>query len=244
MTISKVIPDQPVIVAEATSSADDVIIVEKNSPESSPLDDYSPEDDGYGDNLVNHDELPSEGVTTRWYHQHEHDYLKNDIEPESSGMESPDEPFENDIIESSPTGEHSFESNDEAKEPSEEIESPSFERVTKMTSQPIETISEASSYDAELPQEIFQKQEPAVNTFRPSLPSVSTNNFLQQHQESAPLYVRQVINPSTSRFKGTVIIQEERNEPVNYNRNESSFIMDDNEIESVNKYKGRLGDAT
>lgn len=128
--------DQPVI-AEATSSADDVPMVAIDSPQPSTSNFIADDDD----EVASHVELSSDGMPTQWYHQQEHDYLKNipDMEPESSGM---DMDTVGDIIDD--TAGIELIENDNAT-----FASPPVTRIT--------------NYDAELPQEIFHKSEPAIS---------------------------------------------------------------------------------
>jgi len=175
-------PDQPVI-AEATSSADDIPMTSKDSPESSPPD-FTGEEDYIGD-IGSHVELSSDGMPTKWCHQQEHDYLKNVIEPEPSGMD-----------------ETSFENGSIDEDMDEVIEA---DPETRM----VANVSRINSYDTELPQEIFHKPENIAMSYQTSL----MNNFVH-HQEPQPVIVRQVVEPGPTRFNTAVIMQEEQNEPT------------------------------
>lgn len=124
---------QPVI-AEATSSADDVPMIQFDSPEAS--NNFIAEDD---DEVASHVELSSDGMPTnqQWYnHEQEHDYLKNtEMEPESSGM---DMDALGDIVDD--TADIQLIENDNAQ----------FN---------LAPVTRIQNYDAELPQEIFHKAE-------------------------------------------------------------------------------------
>lgn len=220
------ITDLPVI-AEATSSADDTHIVEKDSPGPSSAE-YSADDD-YSSNVETQEEAP-----TRWYH--EHDYLKKVVEPESSGMENIDESFDNNM--ESEVDELSAENHEEDVETDgSPIASDNASSMTiKEEDEGGISNSAINTYDSELPQNIFQKHEDLEPAFQPS--TVLSNNVAQR-QEGAPVFVRQIIDPScANRYKGAVIIQngEDQNEHVHYNN--EAFVVDESEIDADNCFKG------
>lgn len=223
-------PDQPVI-AEATSSADDAEIVENKSPEPSRDD-----EEEYSENVANQVELSSEEAPTRWYHQDEHDYLKNVVEPESSGLENVEDRFENDIVESEAeeAAESSFEANNESDEQLNSNEN--LSRVT-FVDRNAEGTSRIHNYDTELPQDIFQKHEMPSSPFPATSTSMLANSYVQR-QETSPVYVRQVIDPAAGRFKGTVIIQDDPQQQSGFNHVADSFVMEEPEQEDLNCYKG------
>lgn len=226
--ISKTMSDQPVI-AEATSSVDYTHLAEKESQEPSPLE-YVVDDD-YSSNIES-----QEGVQ-RWYHEHEHDYLKNENEPEPSGMENIDEHFENDIVESE-VEECPIGSNLDHREEDLEADSRSiaFGNVSRMTMHDGAGGSRINTYDAELPQDIFQKQDDVGASYQEVPSGVLTNNFIHP-QERTPVFVRQVFEPScTNRFKGAVIIQDDQTEPVSYNHD--PYVMEEAEIDTGTCFKG------
>lgn len=236
--VTQSLPDQPVI-AEATSSADDAEVVENKSPEPTTVDNGEDEGD-YSENVADQVELSSVEAPTRWYHQDEHDYLKNVVEPEPSGLESIEDRYENDIVESEveETPESSYEANNESDE-----QLNSNENIARMTFS--DANSEGSSrihnYDVELPQDIFQKHDMPSSSFPATSSSMMTNNFVQR-QETSPVYVRQVIDPSAGRFKGTVIIQDDpQQQQTSYNHVADSYVMEEPEQEDLNCYKGMTG---
>lgn len=96
---------QPII-AEATSSAD-IQHLDNNSPTPANSEFIPDDDDQYVNDIASHVELSNDEVSS-WYHQQEHDYLKNVtadeiderpplnlMEPESSGMNDDSNRIEN-----------------------------------------------------------------------------------------------------------------------------------------------------
>lgn len=231
--VSQSISDQPVI-AEATSSADDAEAVEMESPALSRVD--GGDDEEYSENIVSQVELSSEEVPTRWYHPDEHDYLKNVVEPESSGLENIEDRFENDIVESEveEAAESSFEVNNENDE-----QLHINDNVSRMTFGDANTegSSRIHNYDTELPQDIFQKHDMPSSSFPATSSSMLTNSYVQR-QEASPVYVRQVIDPAAGRFKGTVIIQDDPQQQTGYNHVADSYVMEEPEQEDLSCYKG------
>lgn len=209
--------DLPVIAEATSTAADDVSMTEKASPAPSTSDDF-PADDDYTGDIASHVELSNDGVPTRWYHQQEHDYLKNVMEPESSCMEDIDGSFDNEMD----------------NEIDERFAESSDVRILEINSSPtiisnvaprvIDGNSRINSYDTELPQEIFHKPEEVAASYQPTSSSVLINNYVH-HQEPAPLLVRQVIDPSTARFNTAVVMQEEVNEPSTFHHD--AFMVDD-----------------
>lgn len=210
--------------------------METKSPEPSRVDDGDDED--YSENIASQVELSSEEAPARWYHQDEHDYLKNVVEPEPSGLENIDDRFENDIVESEveEACESSFEVNNESDE-----QLNSHEHLSRMTfgDANSEGGSRIHNYDTELPQDIFQKHDMPSSSFPATSSSMLTNNYVQR-QETSPVYVRQVIDPAAGRFKGTVIIQDEPQQQTGFNHVAESFVMEEPEQEDLNCYKGRF----
>lgn len=233
-SVSQSMLDQPVI-AEATSSADDAEVVEKHSPEPSRVN-YGDEEDEYSENIASQVELPSEEVPARWYHQDEHDYLKNVVEPEPSGLENIEDRFENDIVETEveETAEGSFEATNESDE-----QMNSNDNIARMTFSDgnTEGSSRIHNYDAELPQDIFQKHEMPSSPFPATSSAILANSYVQR-QDASPVYVRQVIDPSAGRFKGTVIIQDDPQQQTSFNHVTDSYVMEEPEQEDMNCYKG------
>lgn len=140
------------VIAEATSSADDVTMI--NLDDSTDASNNFIADDN--DEVASHVELSSDGMPTnqQWYHhEQEHDYLKNslEMEPESSGMDDMDAFDE--IVDN--TGDIELIENDNAH-------GFNLTPVTRM-----------SNYDAELPQEILRRTEHQSNP-------QTINNFVQQ----------------------------------------------------------------
>jgi hypothetical protein len=139
------------IIAEATSSADDVTMIHLDDS-TDVSNNFIADDD---DEVASHVELSSDGMPTnqQWYHhEQEHDYLKNttEMEPESSGMDDIDAFDE--IIDN--TGDIELIENDNAQ---------GFN---------VEPVTRISNYDTELPQEILHKSEQ-----QPS--ALLVNNFVQ-----------------------------------------------------------------
>lgn len=233
--LSKSFADQPVI-AEATSSADDTPV--KNSPDPSTSDFLA--DDDYTGDIASHVEISSDEVPTRWYHQQEHDYLRNVIEPESSGMEEEmGGSFESEMIES--VVEESVSENIDEAPRIMEINNVAHDyNVTRMmnnVSRIGDGNSRINSYDTELPQEIFHKPEEAATSYqRSNATSVLVNNYMH-HQEPTPVVVRQVINPASTRFNTTVLMQEEQSDQGSYHN--ESYMMEETEINDPKPYRGK-----
>ena len=230
---------QPVI-AEATSSADDIpTILEMDSPKPSTSNFIADDDD----DIASHVELSSDGMPTQWYHQQEHDYLKNipEMEPESSGM---DMEGVGDIVDDT-TGIDLMD-NDNAIESviSENFpSSPSPEPQPEMHEQPQQhqqhiittpTVTRITNYDTELPQEIFHKSEPqqvnATSAFSPNS-GVLINNFMKQ-EEQPPVVVMTDPSPQYNQ----VVVQDDQNE-AQYT---DTYMMDEAEIDSGNAFHGEL----
>lgn len=232
---------QPII-AEATSSADDVpTILQMDSPEPSTSNFIADDDD----DIASHVELSSDGMPTQWYHQQEHDYLKNipEMEPESSGMDMDtvgdivDDTAGIELIENDNAIENviseNFQSSPEP-EPQPEIQ----EQVTpqqQIITTP-NTVTRITNYDAELPQEIFHKSEPqqisgaASATFSPNS-GMLINNFVQQEEQS-PVVVMAEPSPQFNQ----VVVQEEQNEA----HFTDTYMMDETEIDSGNAFHGEF----
>lgn len=234
--LSKPFNDQPVI-AEATSSADDTAVLETNFPEPSTSEFIA--DDDYTGDIASHVEISSDEVPTRWYHQQEHDYLRNVIEPESSGMEEEmSGSFENEMLESV-VEESASETTDETARIVDINNGSHDYNVTRMINNASRIVgnSRINSYDSELPQEIFHKPEDAVSSYqRSSATSVLVNNYVH-HQEPTPVVVRQVINPATARFNTTVLMHEEQSDQVSYNND--SYVVEETEINDPKPYRGK-----
>lgn len=234
---SKPFIDQPVI-AEATSSADDNPVLESNSPEPSTSDFIA--DDDYTGDIASHVEISSDEVPTRWYHQQEHDYLRNVIEPESSGMEEElGGSFESESIEN--VVEENLSENADEVDRIMEINNGTHDynvtRLMNNVSRIVDGNSRINSYDTELPQEIFHKPEDAATSYqRNNATSVLVNNYMH-HQEPTPVVVRQVINPTTTRFN-TVLMQEEQNDQGSYHN--ESYMVEENEIIEPKPYRGKI----
>ena len=228
--------DQPVI-AEATSSADDNPVLESNSPEPSTTDFIA--DDDYTGDIASHVEISSDEVP-RWYHQQEHDYLRNVIEPESSGMEEEiGGSFESESIET--VVEENLSENADETDRIMEINNGTHEynvtRLMNNVSRIVDGNSRINSYDTELPQEIFHKPEDAATSYqRNNATSVLVNNYVH-HQEPTPVVVRQIINPTTTRFN-TVLMQDEQSDQRSYHN--ESYMMEENEIIEPKPYRGNI----
>lgn len=243
MSTSRLKPfiDQPVI-AEATSSADDSMELDKHSPEPSTSDFIA--DDDYTGDIASHVEISSDEVPTRWYHQQEHDYLRNVIEPESSGMEDDiDGSFENEMIENV-VEESASENADETARMLEINNGAHDYNVTRLmnnVSRIVDGSSRINSYDTELPQEIFHKPEDATTSYqRNNATSVLVNNYVH-HQEPTPVVVRQVINPATTRFNTTVLMHEDQNDQGSFHN--ESYMMEEAEINDPKPYRGKSRSA-
>lgn len=237
--LSKSFTDQPVI-AEATSSADDIPSIEENSPGPSTSELITEED--YAGDIASHVEISSDETPTRWYHQQEHDYLRN-IEPESSGMEEEiGDSFENEIIESSVS--ETVPDNTDVVPRIMGINNGAhdYNNVTRLmnnVSRIIDGNSRLSSYDTELPQEIFHKPEDAATSYqRNNATSVLVNNYVH-HQEPTPVVVRQVINPTTTRFNTTVLRQEDQTDQGSYHHNEN-YMIEETELNDPKPYRGKI----
>lgn len=217
-------PSQDVpVIAEATSSADSLKF---DSPPEPTTAEFITEDE-YGGEIASQVELSSDGNPTKWYHQQEHDYLKNVIEPEPSGMDEADTPFENEISE----GEMDVSTREQEEEEVSpvvvsEIDSESSSCFNNINvSRIINTISNNSrlnSYDTELPQEIFHKPESVTtaSSYQAGGSSVLINNFVH-HQE--PVVVRPRFNP-------TVVVPDDQND---------AFMIEEAELEDTSRsYRG------
>lgn len=233
MRLSKSFDDHPVI-AEATSSADDAPMMDNISPEPSTPDFIAGDD--YAGDIASHVEISSDEMPTRWYHQQEHDYLKNVIEPESSGMEDIDASFENGVMENE-VDENVSESAEETTrvmEMEDNAHNYNVSRLMNNVSRIADGNSRINNYDTELPQEIFHKPEEAPPSYQTNSTSVLVNNYLR-HQEPSPVVVRKVIDPP-GRFNTTVIMQEEQNEPASYHHD--SYMIEEAELEDPRAYRG------
>lgn len=207
--------DQPVI-AEATSSADvSSIMISKSSEH-----DYSTEDD-YANEIASNVELSNDEVPTRWFHPQEHDYPKNEIEPEPSGMDEQFEVFESEIEECS----------------AEPVNEPLFHKsvATSKAMLNVGNCQRINNYDTELPQEIFHKPENVQGSFQTSSASVLVNNFMH-HQDSTPVVVRQVIEPAAPRYNTTVIVKDEQSEANSYHND--NYMIEEAEIDGTRSYRG------
>lgn len=183
------------------------------------------EDDYTGD-IGSQVELSNDGVPMRWYHQQEHDYLKNEVEPESSGMEDVDDvSLENE-------GEVVSEITEEYSEP---LAFGNTHHIVNNASRLNEASTRINTYDSELPQEIFQKPQDIASTYQTSSGNVLVGNYVQQQDSS--LVVRQVIDPVPARFNASVIMQEEQSDRSNYHDN---FMMEEAEMEDSRSYHGEL----
>lgn len=210
-------PHQPVI-AEATSSADDVqplLQQPLDSPEPSTSNFIADDDD----DIASHVELSSDGMPTQWYHQKEHDYLKNipEMEPESSGM---DMDTVGDIVDD--TAGIELIENDNAVSMSPE---PPMEQLQPQ--QQIITTARITNYDTELPQEIFHKSESPLS-FSPNN-GILLNNYIKQ-EEPAPVVV--VADPSPQ--FNQVMVQDGQAE----NQYADTYMMDEADVESGNAFNG------
>ncbi|KAL7011161.1 hypothetical protein ACKWTF_014127 [Chironomus riparius] len=228
---------QPVI-AEATSSADDIpTILEMDSPEPSTSNFIADDDD----DIASHVELSSDGMPTQWYHQQEHDYLKNipEMEPESSGMDMEGvgdiiddtagiELIENDNAIESVMNDNFSSSPSPEPEPEHMHEQPQQQQHIITTP----TVTRITNYDSELPQEIFHKNESqqvnASSAFSPNS-GVLINNYMKQAQEEqAPVVV---VNDPSSQYN-QVVMQDDHNE-AQYT---DTYMMDEAEIDSGNAF--------
>ncbi|KAG5667830.1 hypothetical protein PVAND_015799 [Polypedilum vanderplanki] len=204
------------IIAEATSSADDVTpILPMDSPEPSTSNFIADDDD----DIASHVELSSDGMPTTWYHQQEHDYLKNmpDMEqPESSGMEE----MVGDIVDD--TAGIELIENDNA-----------IDFQTQSTPQII------TNYDAELTQEIFHKNEPqnittsTASTNFSQNSSVLINNYVKQEEQQQQQSMMFVENQP--RFN-QVVVKDEQNDG-NY---QDTYMMEETEIDSGNAFQDEI----
>jgi hypothetical protein len=172
------------------------------------------------DDIASHVELSSDGMPTQWYHQHEHDYLKNipEMEPESSGM---DMDTVGDIVDD--TAGIELIENDNAIEG---VMGNVYENPQRIINAPVTRI--AASYDTELPQEIFHKNEPQTAAFSPN-GSVLINNFMKQEE---PV----VVVEQPARYN-QVVMQEDQSEGQYHN---DTFVMEEAEIDSGNAFHGML----
>lgn len=180
---------------------------------------YATEDD-YANEIASNIELSNDGVPTRWFHPQEHDYLKNEIEPEPSGMDEHFEVFENEIEEcvAEPVNETIFHKSSPASK--------------VMVS--VGNCQRINNYDTELPQEIFHKPENVQGSFQTSSASVLVNNFMH-HQDSTPVVVRQVIEPAVPRYNTTVIVQDEQSEANRYHND--SYMIEEAEIDDTRPFR-------
>ncbi|CRL07558.1 CLUMA_CG020523, isoform A [Clunio marinus] len=164
-----------------------------------------------------------------------HDYLKNVIEPEPSGMEEMDVNFDNEMecALDNETDESAAENTDESIR-NDNIET--LPRIVNNTPRIIETNSRINSYDSELPQEIFHKPEDVATTFQPNnSSSVLINNFVH-HQE--PVLVRQVIEQAPTRYSRALVMQDEQNETPVYNNED--YGHEDADIEDTRAYRDEI----
>ena len=206
--------EQPVI-AEATSSADSSIAA--NDIEEDSTVDFM-RDDVFSNEIASHVELSNEGVPTRWCHQQEHDYLKN-IEPESSGMDEMDATFDCEL--NSQDIQCDDTSMDEAFE---------LGNITRIINN-VSSNPRINSYDAELPQEIFHKPERMSTSIQSNCSNLLLSNFVHHHE-----VVQQVID--TPRFNNTVIVKDEKHEPLSFNQ-ESGLVLSDAGVEDLGSYHGK-----
>lgn len=235
--------DQPVI-AEATSSADDLSMLDKSTPEPTSPDEFSADD--YTGDIASQVELSTDGLPTKWYHQQEHDYLKNVMEPESSGMEEIDDSsFVNEMSDElgNVNQENGLDSMEDDEHPKVlEVESvvnnfSHGSRTINNLSRVIDSNSRINNYDTELPQEIFHKPEEIAKSFQASSSNVMINNFVR-HQESTPVVVRhQIIDHTAARFN-TAVVHEQQSEPAAAFHHES-FMVEESEVEDPRHYRGK-----
>jgi hypothetical protein len=184
--------------------------------------DFIADDD---DDIASHVELSSDGMPTHWYHQQEHDYLKNEMEPESSGMEG-------EIVDD--TGGIELIENDNA------IEADNF------GVRPVTGVGRMQGYDSELPQDIFHKseqqqqmtaisQQPTTTNFSPG-GSLLINNFVQhQHEEQQQQQQPVMVVDNQARFN-QVVVQEEQNDGSYHD----GYMMDEGELDGGNGFQGKL----
>lgn len=180
-------------IVEATSSADNDLVDEKyyereilSSPISAELDN-SPND------FESSIELSSDGITTKWFHQQEHDYLKNEQEPEPSGLEEAEPLYENCILD----GCKEEEEEDEEDLPEETEEVPENVCINDVDALPLVTSnitsidhdSHINSYDSELPQDIFHNPEIDTPSLQTNTSRILYNNYIHS-QDASPVVVR------------------------------------------------------
>jgi hypothetical protein len=196
---------------EATSSAG-TSIAPNDLHEEPPVVEFM-SDDVYSNEIANHVELSNEGVPTRWYHQNEHDYLKN-VEPVPCEMDEI-QTFEcdgNEISkEDSNEVQEGIQDEDTFMEDNDRLELVNITRNIKNVSSP-----RINSYDVELPQEIFNKPEKAPPAVHSSYSNVLLNNFVHHR----------LVESGTSRYNN--IAKEEHNEPMTLNR-KSNILVGDND---------------
>lgn len=211
--------DTPVI-AEATSSVDFFPTSKQMTP--SPSDEFITEDDYSGD-IASQVELSSDGVPTKWYHQQEHDYLKNEMEPESSGMEDIDDSYDNDaVLETELDNCEELSSNEDVEKPDRNFPMSLHSTMVGVGDEN----AQINNYDTELPQDIFNKE--ADEEFQAGCSSnVIAKNYLHPQE---PVIVRQIID--SPRFNATVMHKE-----PNVIHQENGFVMEEVNIDNVRAYR-------
>lgn len=175
-------------IVEATSSADsdqvDDAYFERENLSSSEL--MSSEN-----HLESSIELSNDGVAAKWFHQQEHDYLKNEQEPEPSGLEEAEPLYDDCILDESKREDEEEERNShkDTEEAPESICINDDDNLRTVSSH-ITTIdhdSHINSYDSELPQEIFHNPELEAPSLQASTPRILYNNYIQ---DASPVVVR------------------------------------------------------
>jgi hypothetical protein len=146
-----------------------------------------------GNHLESSIELSNDGVSAKWFHQQEHDYLKNEQEPEPSGLEEVEPLYDNCILDES-----KMEEEVEEKEPPKDIEEVS-ESVCINNAENLRTVSShitsidhdslIHSYDSELPQEIFHNPGLEAPLLQANTPRILYNNYIHS-QDASPVVVR------------------------------------------------------
>lgn len=196
--------EEPVI-AEATSSADDTHLMNDECLSPTTLSNFNG-DGYYTDNIGSQVEISYDELSKKCYPQ-EHDYLKN--EHEIVDMKDSDDAFENET--------DCDMDNDVTESFVESSENDDFcgaSSIVKEMSQVVESDSRISTYDTELPQEIFHMPEDTT-PFKADSSSVIINNYAHNHADHSPFVIRQQMSGSPPvRYNSAVTLQEDHIEPV------------------------------
>lgn len=212
--------------AIAISSADSTVVIDKDCALPSTSSGYTVDDEYSGD-VSNQVELSSDGsqlTPSTW--EQEHDYLKNVIEPEPSGMDNDAE-----IIEEEIENDDMFLNDDDDNDSVRMIETDT-DYNEAMNSFDNSYGNMTSNYS---PQETIRK--PEVYASFPSTSNASNvliKNFI--HQE--PLVVRQISNSGTSGYNTVIMHKKQQHQTVKLAMHNSETFLVDDMVDYESNYKG------